>query len=297
MLANITAIILTNNEEKHLERCINSLSKIITKIVVIDSFSTDNTLQILKKYNIEFYQKDWINYSSQLNWGIEKAQVKTDWILRIDPDEIPSKNFTNNIKNYLDKLPINVSGVSITRRFIFLEKEIKFGGDFPQMDVRIWRNGKGKCENTWSDEHMIIDGLIENSNLDIIDNNINNITWWTDKHNRFAIREMIEFFSQKERVKENNHFKLSKKTKTMKNIKFKIYYRFPMFLRALVFFIYKYFLRLGFLGGWQGFIWCFLQSFWYRILVDIKILEINNIMKKNNFTFKEAVKKEYGVEI
>ncbi len=67
MLANITAIILTNNEEKHLERCINSLSKIITKIVVIDSFSTDNTLQILKKYNIEFYQKDWINYSSQLN--------------------------------------------------------------------------------------------------------------------------------------------------------------------------------------------------------------------------------------
>ena len=297
MLANITAIILTNNEEKHLERCINSLSKIITKIVVIDSFSTDNTLQILKKYNIEFYQKDWINYSSQLNWGIEKAQVKTDWILRIDPDEIPSKNFTNNIKNYLDKLPINVSGVSITRRFIFLEKEIKFGGDFPQMDVRIWRNGKGKCENTWSDEHMIIDGLIENSNLDIIDNNINNITWWTDKHNRFAIREMIEFFSQKERVKENNHFKLSKKTKTMKNIKFKIYYRFPMFLRALVFFIYKYFLRLGFLGVWQGFIWCFLQSFWYRILVDIKILEINNIMKKNNFTFKEAVKKEYGVEI
>lgn len=297
MTANVTAIILTNNEEKHLERCILSLKNIIKRIVVIDSLSTDKTHEILKNHNIEFFQKEWVNYSSQLNWGIEKAEVKTDWILRIDPDEIPSQSFTNNIKNYLDKLPINVSGISITRRLIFLEKEIKFGGDFPQMDVRLWRNGKGKCENTWSDEHMIIDGLIENSNLDIIDNNINNITWWTDKHNRFAIREMIEFFSQKERVKKKNHFKLSKKTKTMKNIKFKIYYRFPMFLRALVFFIYKYFLRLGFLGGWQGFIWCFLQTFWYRILVDVKILEIRNIMKKNNFTFKEAIKKEYGVEI
>lgn len=297
MTANVTAIILTNNEEKHLERCILSLKNIIKRIVVIDSLSTDKTHEILKNHNIEFFQKKWVNYSSQLNWGIEKAEVKTDWILRIDPDEIPSQSFTNNIKNYLDKLPINVSGISITRRLIFLEKEIKFGGDFPQMDVRLWRNGKGKCENTWSDEHMIIDGLIENSNLDIIDNNINNITWWTDKHNRFAIREMIEFFSQKERVKEKNHFKLSKKTEKMKNIKFKIYYRFPMFLRALVFFIYKYLLRLGFLGGWQGFIWCFLQSFWYRILVDVKILEIRNIMKKNNFTFKEAIKKEYGVEI
>tara|TARA_Y100000768_G_scaffold296454_1_gene230267 strand:- start:115 stop:1008 length:894 start_codon:yes stop_codon:yes gene_type:complete len=297
MTANVTAIILTNNEEKHLERCILSLKNIIKRIVVIDSLSTDKTHEILKNHNIEFFQKEWVNYSSQLNWGIEKAEVKTDWILRIDPDEIPSQSFTNNIKNYLDKLPINVSGISITRRLIFLEKEIKFGGDFPQMDVRLWRNGKGKCENTWSDEHMIIDGLIENSNLDIIDNNINNITWWTDKHNRFAIREMIEFFSQKERVKEKNHFKLSKKTEKMKNIKFKIYYRFPMFLRALVFFIYKYLLRLGFLGGWQGFIWCFLQSFWYRILVDVKILEIRNIMKKNNFTFKEAIKKEYGVEI
>ena len=297
MTANVTAIILTNNEEMHLERCILSLKKIIKRIVVIDSLSTDKTHEILKNHNIEFFQKEWVNYSSQLNWGIEKAEVKTDWILRIDPDEIPSQSFTNNIKNYLDKLPINVSGISITRRLIFLEKEIKFGGDFPQMDVRLWRNGKGKCENTWSDEHMIIDGLIENSNLDIIDNNINNITWWTDKHNRFAIREMIEFFSQKERVKEKNHFKLSKKTEKMKNIKFKIYYRFPMFLRALVFFIYKYLLRLGFLGGWQGFIWCFLQSFWYRILVDVKILEIRNIMKKNNFTFKEAIKKEYGVEI
>ena len=97
MLANITAIILTNNEEKHIERCINSLRTIITKIVVIDSFSTDSTLQILKKYNIEFYQKEWLNYSSQLNWGIDKANINTEWVLRIDPDEIPSENFKKNI--------------------------------------------------------------------------------------------------------------------------------------------------------------------------------------------------------
>ena len=297
MIANITAIILTNNEEKHLERCITSLQNIIQRIVVIDSFSTDTTLEILKKHNVEFYQKEWVNYSSQLNWGIEKANIKTDWVLRIDPDELPSEHFKKNIKNYLDKVSIKVCGISITRRLIFLEKEINFGGDFPQKGVRIWKKGRGKCENTWSDEHIVIDGLIENTDLDIIDNNINNISWWTEKHNRFAIREMIEFFLNKEREKKNNKLKLSKRESFKKNLKFKIYYNLPMFLRPFLFFIYKYFFRLGFLCGLQGFIWCFLQGFWYRMLVDVKILELNKIMKNENLTFREAIKKEQGYDI
>ena len=297
MLANITAIILTNNEEKHMERCIISLKDIVKRIVVIDSFSTDTTLEILKNHNIEFYQKEWVNYSSQLNWGIEKANVKTDWILRIDPDEIPSKNFKIGIKNYLEKMPTEVCGISIIRRFIFLQKEIKYGGDFPQRDVRIWRNGSGKCEDTWSDEHIVVEGSIKNTDLDIIDNNTNNISWWTDKHNRFATREMIEFFMYKERKESKDKLKLSKKQKYKKDLKLKLYYKLPIFLRPFLFFIYKYFIRLGFLSGWQGFLWCFLQGFWYRTLVDIKILEINKIVKNDNSNFKMAIKKEYGYDI
>ena len=188
-------------------------------------------------------------------------------------------------------------GISIIRKLIFLEKEINFGGDFPQKDVRLWKNGRGKCENTWSDEHIIVDGIIENTKLDIIDHNTNNISWWTDKHNRFAIREMIEFYMNKEREYENNKLKLSKNTIFKKNLKFKIYYRLPMFLRSFIFFIYKYFFRLGFLCGWQGFLWCFLQGFWYRTLVDIKIYELNKIMKENKLNFKDAIKKEYGHDI
>lgn len=297
MLANITAIILTNNEEKHIERCINSLRTTITKIVVIDSFSTDSTLQILKKYNIEFYQKEWLNYSSQLNWGIDKANINTEWVLRIDPDEIPSENFKKNIKTYLESLSDKTCGVSIIRRLNFFEKEINFGGDFPQRGVRLWRNGKGRCENTWSDEHIVIDGLIEITELDIIDKNINNINWWTDKHNRFATREMIEFFLNNERMKQDNKLKLEKREMLKKKLKFNIYYKFPMFLRPFLFFIYKYFFRLGFLCGWQGFLWCFLQGFWYRVLVDIKILELKKIIKKNDINFKEAIKIEYGFDI
>ncbi len=295
--ADITAIIMTNNEEKHIERCLLSIKDFAKKIVIIDSFSTDNTLNILKKYNIEVLQHAWINYSSQLNWGIENANIKTEWIFRLDPDEIASKIFAKKIANYLKNLSSKTSGISIIRRLIFLEKEINFGGDFPQKMVRIWRNGKGKCENTWSDEHIIVNGNIKHTNLDIIDKNLNNITWWTTKHNKFAIRETIEFFLEKERKEENDDLNLAKKEKLKKNLKFKIYYNLPMGLRSFLFFIYKYIFRLGFLNGWQGFAWCFLQGFWYRFLVDLKILELKKIMKNNNLNLKQAVKKEYGIEL
>ena len=86
-LADVTAIIMTNNEEKHLERCINSLKSTIKNIVVIDSYSKDSTLSIAKKHNIKVLQNEWINYSKQFNWGIENSEIVTEWVFRIDPDK------------------------------------------------------------------------------------------------------------------------------------------------------------------------------------------------------------------
>ena len=295
--ADITAIIMTNNEEKHLSRCLLSIKDFIKKIVIIDSYSTDNTLNIAKKYNIEVLQHEWINYSSQFNWGVENAKIKTEWIFRLDPDEIASETFAKKIGVYLNNLSSKTSGISIIRRLIFLGKEINFGGDFPQRGIRIWRNKKGKIENTWSDEHVIVDGNVEYTNLDIIDKNLNNISWWTAKHNKYATVETIEFFLQKERKEKYKNLKSTKREKLKKNLKFKIYYKFPMGLRSFLFFIYKYIFRLGFLNGWQGFVWCFLQGFWYRLLVDLKIVELNRIMKNNNLNFRQAVKNEYGYDI
>ena len=296
-LADVTVIIMTNNEEKHIERCLLSIKDFIKKIVIIDSYSTDNTLSIAKKYNIKVLQHKWVNYAKQFNWGVENANIETEWVFRMDPDEIISETFAKKIDGYLSNLSSKITGVSIIRRLIFLGKEINFGGDFPQKAIRIWRNGKGKCEDTWSDEHIIVDGDVDYSNLDIIDKNLNNISWWTTKHNKFATREMIEFFLQKERKEKYTNLKLSKRTKIKKDLKFKIYYNFPYGLRAFLFFIYKYIFRLGFLNGWQGFVFHFLQGFWYRFLVDIKIIELKKIMKNNNLNLRQAVKKEYGYDI
>ena len=131
-LADITAIILAYNEEKHIQRCIQSLKFHIKRIVVIDNYSTDNTLSILKKNNIEVFQNKFINYAIQFTWGINISEIKTKWILRIDSDEYLTKEFAATISDKLNALPSNISGVSINRRNIFLGKEIKFGGTFPK---------------------------------------------------------------------------------------------------------------------------------------------------------------------
>ena len=144
-LTDITAIILTYNEEKHIERCIFSIKHFVKRIVIIDSFSNDNTLNILKKYNVEILQNKFINQSKQFNWGLENSNIKTDWILRIDADEILTKALVKKVFENLKNYSSNISGITVNRKLIFFGKNINFGGFFPHNTLRLWKNGKGKC--------------------------------------------------------------------------------------------------------------------------------------------------------
>ena len=95
----------------------------------------------------------------------------------------------------------------------------------------------------------------------------------------------------------NNLFDQSRGEKLKFFLKYKIYYRIPPGLRPLLYFFYRYFFRLGFLDGWQGFVYHFLQGFWYRFLIDLKILKIKRVMKLNKLNLKQAIKITYGYEI
>ena len=298
-LADITAIILAYNEEKHIQRCIQSLKFHIKRIVVIDNYSTDNTLSILKKNNIEVFQNKFINYAIQFTWGMNISEIKTKWILRIDSDEYLTKEFAATISDKLNALASNISGVSINRRNIFLGKEIKFGGTFPQKIVRIWKNGKGKINDVWCDENVLVDGKIEYINQDIIDNRLIDLNSWIAKHKEFANRETINFFThfQNNTRIDNKSFDKSKSEKRRYFLKHNVYYKAPVILRPLLYFVYRYFLLFGFLDGWQGLKYHYLQGFWYRFLVDLKILRIKKIMKKNKLSLSQAIKSEFNYDI
>ena len=195
---SLTAIVLTYNEELHLERCLNSLQSICSDIIIVDSFSTDNTNVIAAKFNAKLFQNKWINYATQFNWGIENTNITTDWVIRVDADEYLDEELQDNLLKALSSFKKEIVGVRIKRLMYFFDKPLKRGGMYPIWHLKIWRTGTVICEQRWMDERMVLleDGEITSLEGDLIDDNLNKISWWSQKHNNYATREAIDILDK-----------------------------------------------------------------------------------------------------
>ena len=171
MQEKICVIILTKNEDIHLDRILKQISSFIDHILVVDSGSIDKTIAISQKYNCEIIINKWTNYATQFNFGIQHVKDKCDWILRIDADEYFQD--LSVLGKIIQKINVGeysqINGVSFNRRIQFLGHSVRFGGMFPIQVVRLFRSKHGLCENRWMDEHIIVDGKIIHENLMIID--------------------------------------------------------------------------------------------------------------------------------
>lgn len=282
---SIAAIILTKDEEKHIERCINSLKGVCDEIIVVDSFSTDRTCDIAEAMGAKVYKNPWKNYATQFNYGVYNCNIKSAWIWRIDADEFLEGNIGIAVKKALKECNDDVNGVYIRKRIDFIGKPLLHGGWYPSYHLKIFRNGHGDCENRWMDEHIrIFDGTtitVEDGNQ--VDANLNSLTWWTQKHNGYATREMVDMLMMeygldaKAQEVVPKFFGTEEQRKRWLKMK---YVKFPLFIRPFINFFLRYILKAGFFDGKEGFIWHILQGFWYRMLVDAKIFELK---KKCNF--------------
>lgn len=296
MKEKLAVIILTYNEEIHIERCISSVQKIADSIFVIDSFSNDKTAEISKKLGAKVYQHKWPgNHAEQLNWALENIDTKCEWIFRIDADEYITNELSEEILLELSNKSDSINGFILKRRVYFLGKWMKNGMNYPIKLLRIWKNGEAICENRRMDEHMVLlKGNTKELKKDFIDENLRDITWWIEKHNGYATKEMIETLIKKYIVLENQEKKINIGLQGEIKRKIKNFYqKFPLFLRPLIYFNYRYFIRLGFLDGKEGLVWNFLQGFWYRFLVDTKIYEYEKKLNFNKRLIREKIKKEF----
>lgn len=296
----ISVIVLTYNEEKNIEDCLESIYGWVEDIFVVDSYSTDKTLEIARRYTDKIYQHPFKSQAHQLNWVLENLSVKSEWILRLDADERVTPELRVELVTKLPKIEKSITGLYIKRKVYFMGKWIRYGGYYPIWLLRIWRNGKAYCEQRWMDEHMKLrEGTVIFLNNDIIEKNMKSLHWWIGKHNNYATREAIDILNLKyglincDTVSPRLFGTQEEKKRWLKE---KLYVNLPLFVRPFLYFIYRYFIRLGFLDGKEGFIWHFLQGFWYRFLVDAKIYEIKNRAKKENKSMKEVIKEIYNIE-
>ena len=296
MPLDLTVVILTKNEEKNIKKCIESFRGIVKRFVIVDSFSTDNTLELCKEIDIELrkngsrldlYENKWTDYASQLNWGLINTNITTEWSMRFDSDEELLPELANEIKEKLPQIKSPVNGILLRRRMYFMGKFIRHGGRYPEILLRIFRTGKAFCERRVMDEHIILsEGKTVQFKHDFIDNNQKNLDWWISKHNWYSNREVLDHQltlnklndESLENLKDRNEIHATRKRKLKNNG----YYRLPKFWRAHLYFIYRYYMRFGFLDGPEGRIYHFLQAYWYRFLVDAKMFEC----EKNGITMK-----------
>ncbi len=293
---SIAVIIVTYNEEIHIERCIKNTKKYSDEIYIVDSFSTDKTVKIAKSLKAKVLQNKWKNYSNQFSWALKKIKTKSKWILRLDADEYLEEKLICEISKKLPKLNNDIYGVNFKRKQIFMNKWIKYGGRYPLPLLRLWRNGHGKIEDRWMDEHIVIKkGKTTTFYNNFCDHNLNNLSFFIKKHDIYATREAIDVILYE--YKKNDY--LNKKNTPFnvfikRVLKEKFYNRLPLGLRSMFYFIYRYFLLLGFLDGKKGLIFHFLQGFWYRFLVDSKVIELKNAIK-NIDKYKNICKKMSSV--
>lgn len=298
-MPHLSVIILTLNEEIHIKRCIESVKDIADEIFIVDCQSTDKTVEIAESLSVKIFQHKWEGYhAKQFNWALDNLPIKTKWVLRLDADEYLTPELQKEIKEKRPHLSEDINGVVFKRRHIFLGKWIK-RGTYPVKLLRLFKYKKAICEQRWMDEHIVLlEGTSVEFENDFIDNNLNNLSWWTAKHNGYAIREAIDLLEIELNLteKSNGDAKLVGQAKEKREKKLK-YAKQPLFLRSFLYFIYRYFFKLGFLEGAPGFLWHFLQGWWYRTLVDAIIFEIKMKCGKDKDKIKEYVLKEYGIEI
>lgn len=271
-MADLSVIVLTMNEEKNIEKCIKSINEIAQRVIVVDSGSTDKTLDIAKSLGADIYHHDFENYARQFNWGLDNTNITTKWVLRLDADEvIPPELAEEMTAEMVAHKDDDINGMQLKLKQNFLGKWLMHGGSYPFIKLMLFKHGIGRIEDRKMDEHTVLSSgksiMLKN---DALHYDFKDITHYIKKHNWYATREAQDYISMNMSSSvaalEEGNMKSHRKQKAM-------YYKAPKFFRAFVLFFYSYFFKLGFLDGKEGFVYHVLENFWYRFLVDVKIYE------------------------
>lgn len=299
-LLDITAIILTYNEEIHIRRCMENVNQFAKKVYIVDCFSTDRTVEIARKLGAEVVEHEWPgNQAEQFNWALDTLEINTGWILRLDADEYLLPGLIEELREKLPAISEGVSALSLSLARAFCGKILHHGIVNNIKIIRLFRKGKARYEKRLMDEHLsVLSGETVELKNRFVDDNRMSLGQFTDKHNGYAAREAALLLDAEYHLTDTESMPQDYgKEVIRKRMQKARYARMPLFWRAFGYFVYRYVIKLGFLDGKEGFLWDFLQGWWYRTLVDAKIYEIKKACGNDKEKIRHFLQDKYNITI
>lgn len=273
--APVSIVVLTNNEEANIRRCLESLVDWVDEVFVVDSGSTDRTAEIAKTLGAHVVPHPFAGFAEQRNWCLAKLPFSHDWVLFLDADEWPSEDLKADITRALaDTGRSGVAGYQVPRRHRFMGRWLRHGGLYPTWLLRLFRHQLAHCESRLVDEHFVVDGPVAMLRGGLLTEDKKGIGPWIDRHNHYASLEAQEMIRRAQRRGTMAGRLLGSQAERKRWLRERVWSRLPLFTRPFVLFVYRYIFRLGFLDGRAGLVYHLLESFWYRLLIDVKYLEL-----------------------
>jgi len=275
----ISAIILTHNEEDNICACLESIQARYETFVV-DSGSTDRTIDVCANYGVRVFHHAYENHASQWKWALENVPISTTWVLALDADFVITPSLIERIDRDLVTIPDDVDGVYVRHLYKFGWGTIRRGGTKKHW-LRIVRHNRA-----WPDAGDLVDfrfvvdrrTIVWNETVLEYNRKDDDISIWLSKQDKFALRLAVE-----EELRRRGLHGWDSKPRLLGTVDERFawlrdrWLKLPLFVRPVLYFLYRYIIAAGALDGRAGFLYHVLQGFWLRLIVDWKTVELRNI--------------------
>jgi glycosyltransferase involved in cell wall biosynthesis len=264
---NISVLILTYDEAINLPDCLSSVA-FSDDVVVLDSGSSDGTVQLAESAGATVLNRPFDNYAAQRNFGLAH-DFKHDWILMLDADERIPEDFVDELRSVTEQVGNPVTLYRMRRKDMFMGRWLKRSSGYPTWFGRLFRKGAVRVEREINEEYYT-DGEIGLLDGHLIHYPFNKgISYWLERHNRYSSMEAVKL--SEERAEPIVWKDFLSKDPMLKRKAFKAFaYRMPF--RPLLTFCFLYFVKLGFLDGKAGFHFSLMRSV-YEYMISLKMQE------------------------
>ncbi len=274
--SNVEVVMIVRDEELNLLHSLPAVTGWAKKVWVVDSGSTDRTVEVARAAGAEVVHREWQGYARQKNWALDTLPLEAGWVLLLDADERITDKLADRIRAIVDRDPVGVaeSAFHLNRYFVFLGGRIRHCGYYPSWNVRLFRRGRARYEERDVHEHMVVDGpvgFIHGADMEHWDRRP--LEHHIAKHNRYSTLEARAIWSQELQGTDAAlpARLLGGPLERRRWIKRHVYPWLPA--KFLFRFLWMYVLKLGFLDGATGWRFCLFISA-YELQIEQKLIEL-----------------------